>query len=117
VAKNPLESRVFTRADAEFEVRVTLVSEHNFIMGRSENISEGGLFMATDEVRALGSLARIELSLPNSSEPIGATGEVRWVRPAGALPAGIGFRFLELSEPDIEAIRRFVAEREPIFWE
>lgn len=115
--KNALEARVFRRADAEFDVRVTLVSEHNLIMGRSENISEGGLFVATTEVRAIGSVVRIELSLPNAAEPIGATGEVRWVRPAGALPAGIGFIFVELAESDITAIRRFVEEREPMFWE
>jgi uncharacterized protein (TIGR02266 family) len=117
VPKNPMEARVFTRADAELEVRVSLDSEHNFIMGRSENISEGGLFIATNEVRPLGSTAVIEVWLPGETKPVTATGEVRWVRPGGALAAGIGFRFIELADDDVAAIRRFVEEREPMFWE
>lgn len=115
--KNPMEARVFTRADAELEVRVTLESEHNFILGRSENISEGGLFVATSEVRPLGSTAAIEVWLPGEAKPIAATGEVRWVRPGGALAAGIGFRFVDLGDEGMAAIRRFVEEREPMFWE
>lgn len=115
--KNPMEARVFTRADAELEVRVTLESEHNFIMGRSENISEGGLFVATGEVRPIGSTAAIEVWLPGESSPIAATGEVRWVRPGGASAPGIGFCFVDLPDDGLAKIRRFVEAREPMFWE
>jgi len=85
--------RVFTRVP--LKVEVNLRSEDTFFTGFSENISEGGLFVATDAPFVIGTRLTIELSLMGGpTESLVAV--VRWVRPAnaaGGLPSGMGVAF------------------------
>ena len=48
------------------EVEVTLSSEHNFFVGWSENISEGGLFIATHQLEPLGTKLELTLVVPDN---------------------------------------------------
>jgi len=62
------------------EVDVDFSSESNFYNGFAENISEGGLFVATWEVRKLGDRVALKFRLPDSTDLIECEGEVRWLR-------------------------------------
>jgi len=98
---------------------VSIASDHNFYVGFSGDISEGGLFIATRTVRELGAVVLLGFTLPDEDAPIEALGIVRWVRsPGGGIdgPPGMGIRFVELSIEATEAITRFVHSREPLFW-
>ena len=104
----------------ELTVDVTLQSEHNFYTGCSQNISAGGLFVATHEPHAIGDLVAIELTLPGLERRIHANGRVRWLRPyqeSNDAPAGIGIAFVGLSEMDSSIIDGFILERSPILFE
>ena len=108
--------RVHERADVELEV--TLESEHNFYLGLTENLSEGGLFIATHLLRPIGAPVAVTLKLPNSPEPIAAQGTVRWVRQyseTSDTEPGMGVRFEQLSPEHTQIIRQFLATRPALF--
>jgi uncharacterized protein (TIGR02266 family) len=109
--------REFVRYKVDLDV--SLGSDHNFYSGFAENLSVGGVFIATHLLRPVGEMVEVCIHLPDGSE-IRGHGEVRWVRVFNSesdTPPGIGVRFREL-EPDCErAIERFLHEREPIFFD
>jgi uncharacterized protein (TIGR02266 family) len=102
------------------ELDVTLSSEHNFFQGFSENISAGGVFIATHHVKPIGERMEIVLNLPDGAEPVRVIGEVRWVRhyaEASNTPPGIGLRFVDLAPGDEARIAEFLKDREPLFYD
>lgn len=103
--------RVFERVDLEIEVN--LRNEHTFFTGFSENISEGGLFVATEAPYDVGESVELSLSLMGD-QPEVLRGVVRWVRPggtSGGLPAGMGVQFVDMSEAVTRALQSFVDSR------
>ncbi len=96
------------------EVRVDLRSENTFFTGFSENISEGGLFIATEAPHEIGDELDVELSLMGGGHRIAQKVVVRWIRPAeaaGGLPAGMGVQFLALTDHEKLALQEFVDSR------
>lgn len=103
------------------KVDVTYFSEHNFFTGFSENISSGGIFVATYDTPQLGQVFDVLFTIPGLQEPTRARGRVVWVREHDPLNpdsiAGMGLRFEDL-EPAVEdAVNLFLAHRDPIFYE
>ena len=105
----------------ETEIELDVYSEHNFYTGFSANISDGGgLFVATYKPQAVGDRLRVRFKLPGIEEPIEAKVEVQWIREAGGGnegAPGFGGQFVELSDEAKSAVERFLANREPIFYE
>lgn len=101
------------------DLDVSLGSDHNFYSGFAENLSAGGVFVATHLLRPVGETLEICLHLPDGSE-IKAVGEVRWTRVFNAdsdTPPGMGVRFRELDAQSNAAIERFLEDREPLFFD
>ena len=108
--------RHYPRHDVELEV--TMESETNFYMGLTENLSEGGLFIATHVLKPLGTQVEVSFKLPDMAEPIKVTGTVRWLReysPTSDTSPGMGVRFEHIGAEHTEQIRRFLAARDPLF--
>lgn len=102
------------------ELEVTMESETNFYMGLTENLSEGGLFIATHVLKPLGTQIEVSFKLPDVAEPIKVTGTVRWLRefsPTSDTSPGMGVRFEHLDAEHTEMIRRFLAARDPLFFD
>jgi len=128
-ARETREEATFTEQKADnrrihprfaVDLDVSLSSEHNFYAGFAENISSGGLFIATHVVKPVGERMEISVSLPEREEPIRCMGEVRWVRDYSErsnVPPGLGIRFLDLAAEDAAAIERFLKDREPLFYD
>lgn len=121
VGSGPTSRRDHHRAHQRYAVDldVSLGSDHNFYAGFAENLSAGGVFVATHQIRPVGETVEVTVHLPDGTE-IRAVGEVRWVRVFNAesdLPPGVGLRFKELDQPSNAAIERFLREREPIFYD
>ncbi len=117
----PAEGGGHRRADPRFSVDldVSLGSDHNFYSGFAENLSCGGVFVATHQVRPVGEKVEVSIHLPDGTE-VRAVGEVRWTRLFNAesdMPPGMGLRFIELEKASNQAIERFLCEREPIFYD
>lgn len=81
-----------------------------------QNLSRGGLFVATDEAVPTGSRLLVELELPGGLA-IEAIGRVAWSRSPLAEAAqegdppqpGLGIEFLDGSSRDLTAVERYVA--------
>ncbi|HXU70300.1 MAG TPA: TIGR02266 family protein [Polyangia bacterium] len=101
------------------QVEVTLESEHNFFSGVADNISEGGLFVATTNPPEVGSEVGFELVL--GGERFLVMGVVRWVRDERAAssgaPAGCGVKWVHLEDGAFEAIQHFIEVRQTDFYE
>ena len=109
-------ARAYRRVDVA--LHVTMGSESNFFMGLTENISEGGIFIPTHQLKPMGTKLSFALFLPGSDEPVCVDGVVRWVRnwsvETDAAP-GIGVQFESLSDEDGQRVRDFMDQRAPLF--
>jgi len=85
--------------------------------GFSTNLSDGGMFVATVRLLAVGSAVKLRFQLPGGPR-IETTAVVRWVRQVDdqrpdAVP-GLGVQFGALTGEVRDAIDAFVRERDPI---
>ncbi len=109
------ESRRSHRQVVELEVGIS--SESNFYIGFTENLSEGGVFVATYTSKPIGSKVEVVLSFPNGEE-MRVPGVVRWLREATSEGwPGLGVQFESLTEGDEKNIRKFLSLREPMFYD
>lgn len=102
------ERRNFLRVP--IRVEVNLRNENTFFTGFTENISEGGLFIATEAPHDIGDRLNITLSLMGDA-PTTQQVTVRWIRPVGAiggLPAGVGVQFDELAAQRLSDLQEFI---------
>jgi uncharacterized protein (TIGR02266 family) len=98
-------------------VDVNYSSAHNFLSAEAENISLGGIFIATFRVEPVGQLLNVTFTVPGLSKPCTVPCEVRWHRLRGEVPGaepGMGLRFLYLDPAARAAIEAFITHREPI---
>ncbi len=113
-----LERRTAPRT--EIEADIGFQSETNFFMGFTEDISTGGLFIATYDIRPLGTSLCVNFTLPNG-HLVSGVGIVRWLREYNETtpdtPPGMGIQFEGLPESDKEAIHSFIEERPAIFYD
>jgi uncharacterized protein (TIGR02266 family) len=102
-------------------VEVTMESEHNFYTGITDNISEGGIFIACDPPPGSGTDVAFDLSLGGSEQKYPIEGVVCWVRSdrmsSEGMPAGCGIRWKTLPDEALLAIKRFIKGRETLFYE
>lgn len=75
----------------------------------TETASTGGLFIVTDHPLPQGTKILIHLFLPDASLPIIADCEVSWVRvdQEDDQPTGMGVKFSEIAEEDMERLNLF----------
>jgi uncharacterized protein (TIGR02266 family) len=98
---------------------VTVDSDSNFYVGFTENLSDGGVFVATHVPRPIGCAVSLVIALPDQA-PIRAKGTVAWIREYSeaidAVP-GMGVRFDEVTPDDVNRIREFGQARQPMFFD
>lgn len=112
------QRRAYPRYGVDLDV--SLGSDHNFYAGFVENISAGGVFVATHAIKPVGERLELTIHVPDSEEPVRAIGEVRWIREyseASDVPPGMGVRFVELAASAQQAIERFLEHRDPLFFD
>ncbi len=98
------ERRAWPRAEVAFPARLRHRRTTRPVV--VENLSQDGLFLRTEELLPVGAEVEIEWTLPNERASVVARGVVVWHRRAqGQRPAGMGFRFLQLSPGPVQAAR------------
>lgn len=101
------------------DLDVTVGSDHNFYAGFAENLSAGGVFIATHKLKPVGSKIELTVNLPDGVQ-IRATGDVRWIRvfnEQSDTPPGMGVRFDGLADASVALIQNFLARRDPLFFD
>lgn len=117
----PLPHTGHRREHSRFAVDldVTVGSDHNFYAGFAENLSAGGVFIATHKLKPVGSQIELTINLPEGAQ-IRATGQVRWIRvfnERSDTPPGMGVRFDELAPTSVELIQSFLSRRDALFFD
>jgi uncharacterized protein (TIGR02266 family) len=120
VAANQQNVRSSERFD--LEVKVDLESDHNFYTGLTQNISAGGVFIATHHIRRIGDRITLKFTLPGSEKTLDVETEVRWIRENTALQRvegaqGMGVRFINLSPETSAAINSFIQSRDSLYYD
>ena len=117
----PMSDTGHRREHSRFHVDldVTVGSDHNFYAGFAENLSAGGVFIATHKLKPVGSKIELTINLPDGVQ-IRAAGDVRWIRvfnEQSDTPPGMGVRFSGLADASVALIQRFLARRDPLFFD
>ena len=120
VAEHQPNVRAAERFD--LEVTVDLESDHNFYTGLTQNISSGGVFIATHHLRKIGDRITLKFTLPGSAKQLAVETEVRWIRENSALlraenGTGMGVRFINLSAEASAAINAFIQSRDSLYYD
>ncbi|MFK7991805.1 MAG: TIGR02266 family protein [Sandaracinaceae bacterium] len=119
-ASIPMPDERRTSPRVEITVDISFGSDDNFYSGFSEDLSDGGLFVATYDLKPVGTVIELEFTLPDG-HIVRTVAEVRWLRsPRDAdsdMQPGMGMRFSKLAREDGEAIERFLAARAPLFYD
>lgn len=113
----PPSRRREPRRSCELDLEFT--DETHFYAGLTQDLSQGGVFIATYHVFPVGSRLELGFQLPDGAE-VRARGVVRWVRAAGEPGEerpGMGVAFSELSESALSAIASYCANRAPLYME
>jgi uncharacterized protein (TIGR02266 family) len=117
----------------ELSLAITMKGDNNFYAGLSENISEGGVFIATHHVLPIGTPVTLSFTLPTADTALSVFGTVQWVRGPdatastenvfgagreipGVMP-GLGVQFHGVAPDALRAIREFVKRRSPVFFD
>lgn len=82
-----------------------------FFTNFAENLSEGGMFIATSRLLKPGTTLLIEFLLPETSLKIKTRAEVVWIRTNSESPAkrrGMGIKFQDLRPQDKAKINKIV---------
>ena len=88
-------------------------------VGFTENLSEGGAFVATRAPRSVGDEVSLVIALPDLAL-VHARGTVRWLRTPSkrnGMSAGIGIRFERLSPLDAVRIQDFLSNRRSMLFD
>jgi uncharacterized protein (TIGR02266 family) len=114
------DRRAFPRL--ELHAEVTFESDNNFYTGLTQDISSGGIFLATRALRPVGEQIKVTLTIPGMGMPLELDAEVRWVRDWSSardadLPIGMGLKFLALSRYAQEVIGAFLRERDSLYFD
>jgi uncharacterized protein (TIGR02266 family) len=109
-----------TAPRVELQIEVGLSSDSNFYTGLTQDISTGGVFVATHQLHRVGQQVTVHLALPGQAEKITVESEVRWVRELSALngshgTTGMGLRFVGLTPAAKQAIDGFLDTHDSIF--
>jgi uncharacterized protein (TIGR02266 family) len=107
------------RPRIEVTLMVTVESESNLYVGFTENLSEGGVFVATHALRKIGSAVDLVIELAQGPT-IHANGTVRWLRQYSEVNEtvpGMGIRFDHLSSEDARRLHEFAKARQPLFFD
>ncbi|MEC7985425.1 MAG: TIGR02266 family protein [Myxococcota bacterium] len=119
--RNLKEARKFLEPRSQrirMEAKITLRSQTNFFVGFSENISEGGIFIATQSPPDIGEKVEITIPLLDGTQSVNVEGIVRWHRSmSNGMPAGCGVQFTQISDGAASSLEEVVRilRKEPLF--
>jgi uncharacterized protein (TIGR02266 family) len=97
---------------------VEFVQDTHFVAGLSQDLSGGGVFVATYRQVALGTKVHLGFELPNG-QLVEARGVVRWRREQddGVGRPGLGIAFTEVSDSALAAIVDYCRSRPPLYFD
>jgi len=104
-----------TEAAEPEEIRVEFMHDTHFFAALSNDLSCGGLFVATYRVVPVGTRVRVCFELPDGVR-VETQGEVRWIREQDSptLRSGLAIRFTDVTPESLRLIAEFCSTRPPL---
>ena len=81
------------------------------LAARIRDISEGGLYVETERLFAVGAMVEVGFRLSDATPPVRVLGIVRWLRETGE-ETGMGIEFVQIPRVAAEPVQRFLSEGE-----
>ncbi len=110
--KDGREKRKATRVPASLEVDYSTYTPYD--LRRIINISQGGVYIRTQELLPVGSELEIRFNLPNYNRPINSKVKVMWTYRQPSViemnSSGMGVQFLQIADQDLQAIEEFIEQ-------
>lgn len=108
------EKRVYPRFYINIPVKYRVIEEQkelDTVFDRKKNeratntmdVSLGGLYIVPEKTLKVGTILRLDISLPDNAPPISTFSEVVWSNDEGA-----GIHFMVLKENDLELLKRYL---------
>lgn len=91
----------------KLRIEVSYQKIDSYLNRFTENISEGGCFIETDEVLPPRTEVPLEFSFPNHPKPLVIKGEVVWV--VEGTHSGMGIQYKDIS-PDAQKVLREIVQ-------
>lgn len=107
---------------AQFDIQIGVSTKHRVFVGLVDNISTGGLFIATDQELKKGDTLDVKFTIPGQDHKFVMKAEVMWIRPYDELgndrnsQAGAGVRLLEMNDEEKQMLNAFINEHDPMFF-
>lgn len=109
-----VEKRVHPRVSVKIPVKYRVIEDQKEIetvferkkreqTTRTMDVSLGGLYIVAEAVLNIGSILRLDISLPEKSSLISAFAEVVWANETGG-----GLHFLAMKEDDAESLKTYL---------
>lgn len=119
-APPPKQKRNTDAVAINVNTMLNINTDHQFYNGFSENIEEGGIFIATFDTKPVDSKVIVNFKLPGG-HPVTARGQVHFVREYNPMtpetPPGMGVKFTDLLKEDKRAIEGYLEHRAPMFYD
>lgn len=118
--ENPANRRQAPRAALDYDVQVDIEGEHVPYTGILKDISEGGVFLTTDEPHRIGTRLHIRFAFPAFEDPVQVDVVVRWVRDdytTGGMQPGVGVQFVNLPPATAQAINKYIRDKEVVMYD
>lgn len=107
-----------TREDSPVQIRLHYGDLNSFIEKFSPNVTRGGIFLATRDLRPVGEIVRFEVLLMTGAVILSGEGRVTWVKEFNpALPNrayGMGVQFLFVDPDARPVLDRLLKKKEPV---
>ncbi len=114
-----LEKRVHPRISVKIPVKYRVIEDQKEIetvferkkreqTSQTMDVSLGGLYLVADQVLNVGSILRLDISLPGHSVMISAFAEVVWSNETGG-----GLHFLAMKEEDVDSLKNYLSQTQP----
>ena len=111
-----VEKRVHPRVSVKIPVKFRVIEDQKELetvferrkkeqTTRTMDMSLGGLYIVADSVLNIGSILRLDISLPERTSLISAFAEVVWSNETGA-----GLHFLAMKEDDVENLKNYLSK-------
>jgi len=99
----------------QVELELSLQSESTIWIGQAANVSDGGVFVATKELKPIGTEVELTIRLPGNLMPVWTLGVVCWIRETSSnahAPLGMGIQFRLITDEALRRVRDFVRQRQ-----
>ncbi|RJO68520.1 MAG: PilZ domain-containing protein [Myxococcales bacterium] len=105
------EKRRYPRIEANAYVDYT--GEEVLLFHRIENISLGGISIRAPVVEKVGTTVQLVINFPEANQHIELMGEVVWSREEEE--GRMGIKFIDLSDNQKSALKKFLARSDPFY--